>query len=79
MSESNRTYTEWQHEREVTRIETQAKHWRIAFWVVLSILIVTVATWIVTEKVCKPAASDGGYEYWWLIPEEEEPAGPVFG
>ena len=79
MSEPNRMYTEWQHEREVTRIETNAKHWRIGFWIVLSILILTVAAWIVTDKVCKPEAAQEEYGYWWLIPEEEEPAGPVFG
>lgn len=77
----NRGYSIWQHERELTRAESHAKSWKIGFWVVFAILIATIAAWIITDKLDKPQASEGGYyDFYWMIPEEEEgPTGPAFG
>ena len=44
------TYTRWQYEREMTRLEIQCKRWFIAFMVVLSMLFVTNAAWVVYEN-----------------------------
>lgn len=50
MSEQNDTYTKWQHEREMTRIEAQSKRWFIAFMVVLAMLFVTNLAWVIFEN-----------------------------
>ena len=50
INESNDTYTKWQHEREMTRIETQSKRWFIAFMVVLAMLFITNAAWVIYEN-----------------------------
>lgn len=50
MSEQNDTYTKWQHEREMTRLEVQCRRWFIAFIIVLSMLFVTNAAWVIYEN-----------------------------
>lgn len=50
MSEEHETYTRWQHEREMTRLEIQCRRWFIAFMVVLIMLFVTNAGWVVYEN-----------------------------
>ena len=50
MSEQNETYTKWQHEREMTRLETQCKRWFIAFMVVLVMLFGTNLAWVIYEN-----------------------------
>lgn len=42
-------YTEAQHEREMTRLETQCKRWFIAFMVVLVMLFGTNLAWVIYE------------------------------
>lgn len=43
------TYTAAQHEREMTRLETQAKRWFIAFLIVLVMLFGTNLAWVIYE------------------------------
>lgn len=50
MSEQNDTYTRWQHEREMTRIEVQSKRWFIAFLIVLVMLFATNLAWVIYEN-----------------------------
>lgn len=50
MNEQDMIYTAAQHEREMTRIETQCKRWFIAFLVVLVMLFVTNAGWVIYEN-----------------------------
>ena len=50
MSEQNDTYTRWQHEREMTRIETQSTRWFIAFLIVLVMLFGTNLAWVIYEN-----------------------------
>lgn len=47
--EENCGYTKWQHEREMTRIEIQAKRWFIAFLIVLFMLFGTNLGWVIYE------------------------------
>lgn len=44
------TYTEAQHEREMTRMEVANRRWFIAFMVVLAMLFITNAGWIIYEN-----------------------------
>jgi len=50
MEKEQMMYTEAQHEREMTRIETQSKRWFIAFLIVLMMLFVTNAGWVIYEN-----------------------------
>ena len=55
MSEQNKneqidTYTKWQHEREMTRIELQCKRWFIFAMVLLSMLFGTNFAWVIYEN-----------------------------
>ena len=45
----NMVYTAAQHEREMTRVETQARRWFIAFIAVLLLLFTTNIGWIARE------------------------------
>ena len=56
-------YTAAQHERELTRIEIQAKRWFIAFLIVLCLLFTTNAGWVVYEKFFQPAVKTGAISY----------------
>lgn len=47
--EDERVYTLWQHEREMTRLETQCKRWFIAFLIVLILFVGTNLTWVIYE------------------------------
>jgi len=47
---SEPVYTMAQHEREMTRIETQCKRWFIAFMVVLAMLFGTNLAWVIYEN-----------------------------
>ena len=51
--EDERVYTLWQHEREMTRLETQCKRWFIAFLIVLVLFVGTNAGWIIYESQYK--------------------------
>jgi len=48
-TEVKETYTKWQHEREMTRIEIQCKRWFIGFLIVLAMLFLTNGAWIIYE------------------------------
>ena len=50
MSEHTEVYTQSQHEKEMTRLETQCKRWFIAFLVVLIMLFATNAAWVIYEN-----------------------------
>lgn len=47
---SEETYTKWQHEREMTRIEIQCRRWFIAFMVVLVMLFGSNLAWVIYES-----------------------------
>lgn len=44
------TYTKWQHEREMTRIETQSGRWFIICLVLLAMLFGTNLAWVIYEN-----------------------------
>lgn len=53
MSERNsdeKVYSQWQHEREMTRLEIQCKRWFIAFLVVLVMLFGSNLAWVIYEN-----------------------------
>lgn len=50
MEKEQMMYTEAQHEREMTRIETQSKRWFIAFLIVLVMLFATNTGWVIYES-----------------------------
>ena len=60
------SYTKWQHEREMTRVEMQAKRWFIAFLIVLFMLFGTNLAWVIYEmqfqevSVTQTAEGDDG-------------------
>ena len=66
MNDQEMTYTVAQHEREMTRIETQCKRWFVAFLIVLCMLFATNAAWVIYEcqytdiVIDQEASSDGG-------------------
>ena len=68
MSEHEEFISVKQHEREVRR-------WFCAFMVVLVMFVAAVAGWIISEK--KHYSDDFGFEYMWLVPEEEPGADEV--
>lgn len=63
---SDMTYTAAQHEREMTRLETQSKRWFVAFLIVLCMLFATNVAWVIYEcqytdiVIDQEAQSDGG-------------------
>ena len=63
-------YTEAQHEKEMTRVETQCHRWFLAFLAVLCALVLTNAGWVVYEKL-----TDHPAEIVQEIPDGEETAG----
>lgn len=50
MDKEQCVYTAWQHEREMTRLETQCKRWFAAFLVVLIMLFGSNLAWIIYEN-----------------------------
>lgn len=44
------TYTQAQHEKEMTRLEIQCKRWFIAFLIVLCMLFGTNLAWVIYEN-----------------------------
>lgn len=63
MEDREMNYTAAQHERELTRIEIQAKRWFIAFLIVLCMLFITNAGWVAERFFCSPAVTTGAVSY----------------
>ena len=63
---SNMMYTEAQHERELTRMETANKRWFILCIILLAMLFLSNAGWVVYESqfqdvvIEQEASSEGG-------------------
>jgi len=70
MASNDVFYTEAQHEKEMTRIETQCHRWFLAFLSVLCALILTNAGWIIYERI-----TSNPPEIVQSIPDGEENAG----